>query len=113
MEWRTASSTFFHAQLWAAAGPRWLSGGWHSAPLSPSLLPDWVLWQTRATFLLRTQLSRGMHPVHVGLSLGALTADRVWGWGGTFCLCLSRPHLLLSALKSPPNARDPPVLRVW
>lgn len=80
MERPTASSTFFHAQLWAAAGPRWLSGGWHSEPLSPFLLPDWVPWQTRATFLFKTQPFRGMHPAHFGLSLGTLTVDRVW-WG--------------------------------
>lgn len=59
MERPTANSTFFRAQPWAAAGPRWLSGGWHSEPLSPFLLPDWAPWQTRTTFLFKTQLSRG------------------------------------------------------
>lgn len=54
MEWPTANGAFFHARPWAAAGPRW-----HSEPLSPFLLPDRASWQTRATFLLKTQLSRG------------------------------------------------------
>lgn len=50
------------------------------------------------------QLSRGMHPVHVGLSLGALTADRVWGGRGpsasacpapiSCCLLLNHPLML-------------------
>lgn len=59
MERPTANSAFFHAQPWTAAGPRWLTGGWHSEPLSPFLLPDLASWQTRATFLFKTQLSRG------------------------------------------------------
>lgn len=53
----TANSTFFHAQPWPAAGPRWLSGGWHSEPLSPFLLPDRAFWQAKATFLFKIQLS--------------------------------------------------------
>ena len=80
MEWPTASSAFFHAQPWAAAGPRWLSGGWHSEPLSPFPLPDEAPWQTKATFLFKTRSSRTMRPAHFGFSFGVMTTKRVW-WG--------------------------------
>lgn len=53
VEQPTANSIFFHAQPWPAAGPRWLSGSWHSEPLSPFLLPDWAFWQAKATFLFK------------------------------------------------------------